>query len=221
MAENKIINKMLGQNPSSFPQLTKKLLVAFFFLGLFMGTGFKLKTKEIQTRCTFVDNEHFGTARSEFKLTVPPDYNHETQIDRFQKKVKKLKTTYHYNDALTSENFAKATNKLVPGKTYKVKIFPILSKVTSEDCMDFLRKQNAILVGGQGLTLVQELKPEQVPVGMFTVSFDEKEALWKDSGGDHRVPRVNRYSDGDWDFNLGFFEVDLGAGRCLLCFCEL
>lgn len=166
-------------------------------------------------------DKRFGAAIAEFELTVPPDYNQDTQIDEFGKKTKKLKTTYYYNDALTSKNFAKATNKLTPGKTYKVKIFPILSTVTSEDCMNFLRKQNAILVGGQGVTLAQDLKADEFPIGKYTVSFDEKEALWKDSAGDHRVPRVGRGSDGGWEFRLGSFGIGWGVDGCLLCFCDL
>ena len=43
-------------------------------------------------------------------------------------------------------------------------------------------------------------------------------ALW--FGGDyHRVPYVNRNSDGDFKFNLGNFENDWNDNNCLLCFC--
>lgn len=37
--------------------------------------------------------------------------------------------------------------------------------------------------------------------------------------GNHRVPNVNRNSDGDWKFNLGYFENDWNNDNCLLCFC--
>ena len=134
----------------------------------------------------------------EFEITVPLDYDHNTQIDSSIKKAKKEKTTYYTNDNLTSENFANATNKLVPGKTYKVKIFPILQNVTSEDNMLFLAKQNVILTGGQGVTLVYDLAKEKLPKGKWTVSFDEKEKLWKGSDGGHRVPGVYAHSDGDF-----------------------
>ena len=87
--------------------------------------------------------------------------------------------------------------------------------------MNFLAKQNAILVGGQGVTLLQENKADEFPVGKWTVSFDQKDALWTDSVGDHRVPFVDRYSDGDWTFFLGDFEGDWYADDCLLCFCDL
>jgi hypothetical protein len=165
-------------------------------------------------------DQRFGAALTEFDLTVPADYNHDTFIDDQKKKLKKLKNTYYYNDDLNSKNYAKATNKLMPGKTYRVKIFPILEGVTSEDCMTFLKKQRAILVGGQGVLLANDLKGDEFPVGKWTVSFDEKEALWKDSGGRHRVPGVGRYSGGGWGFRLGFFEGDWDGGRCLLCFCD-
>lgn len=39
------------------------------------------------------------------------------------------------------------------------------------------------------------------------------------SDGNHRVPNVNRNSDGDWKFNLGNFENDWNDDNCLLCFC--
>ena len=40
----------------------------------------------------------------------------------------------------------------------------------------------------------------------------------RDSDGNHRVPNVNRNSDGDWNFNLGNFENDWNDDNCLLCF---
>lgn len=40
------------------------------------------------------------------------------------------------------------------------------------------------------------------------------------SDGNHRVPNVNRNSDGDWKFNLGYFENDWNDDNCLLCFCN-
>ena len=176
--------------------------------------------KPILQKLAMVD-QRFGPAVKEFEFTVPSDYKHDTQLDTFAKKTKKLKTTYYFNDALTSANFAKATNKLEPGKTYKVKIFPILATVTSEDCMLFLKKQNAILVGGQGITVLQDQKPDEFPIDKWTISFDEKETLWKDADGDHRVPDVHRRSGRDWGFGLGDFGFDWDDDRALLCFCDM
>jgi hypothetical protein len=155
-------------------------------------------------------------------FTVPDNYNHDTQVDDFGKKTCKLKSTYYYNNDLTSKNFAKATNKLQPGKTYAIKMFPLLEGgISNEDCLAFLESNNAILVGAQGVTALQANQPEIFPTGKYTVSFDEKDALWKDADGIHRVPFVGRHSGGDWKFGLGSFEGSWYSGHVLVCFCDL
>ena len=154
-----------------------------------------------------------------FQFTVPKDYNHPTQLASFAKENRKK--FYFYNDNITDRNFAKVTNKLVPGKTYEAKIFKITKRVTSEDCLAFLKTQNAILVGAQGISVVWQQAKEQFPKGKWTVSFDEKDAFWHDAHGSHRVPRVGRDVDGDWSFSLGGFEDDWRGGDCLLCLFDL
>ncbi|MBU4284801.1 hypothetical protein KKF60_01645, partial [Patescibacteria group bacterium] len=84
----------------------------------------------------------------------------------------------------------------------------------------FLKTQNVVLTGAQGVSLVFEQKREDLPKGYWYVSFDEKEALWKDADGSHRVPHVRRYSGGDWYFDLGTFENVWYNDHCLLCFCD-
>jgi len=184
------------------------------------GGELQMKIKPILQKLASED-KRFGPPVAEFQLQVPADYNHDDQIGRFAKKAKGLPTTYYFNNDLTDEHFPNQTAKLIQGKAYKVKIFPILSRVLSEDCLKFLREQKAILVGAQGMTLVTELKPDKLPVGKYTVSFDKKETLWKDSEGYPRVPRVSRYSDGDFKFGLGYFGNDWNDYDCLLCFCDL
>ena len=156
---------------------------------------------------------------SSLQFTVPEGYNHSTQLASFSKENRKK--FYSYNDNITDENFAKTTNKLVPGKTYEAKIFGITKWVTSEDCLAFLKTQNAILVGAQGISVVWQQAKEQFPKGKWTVSFDEKDAFWQDAHGSHRVPRVGRDVDGDWSFSLGGFEDDWRGSDCLLCLFDL
>lgn len=153
-----------------------------------------------------------------FEITVPANYNHGKRLDSFAKENKKK--FYYYNDDITDKNFSKATTKLEPNKVLTVKVFGIKATVTSQNCMDFLKTQDAILTGAQGASLVWEQKKDELPVDKWSVSFDEKDALWEDSGGDHRVPGVRRYSDGDFEFGLGCFEGDWGSDYCLLCFCD-
>ena len=172
--------------------------------------------KEVMSKLSIAD-QRFQLLNT-FELVVPKNYEHKNRLDSFRKAHKK--EFYFYNDAITDKNFSKATTKLTPGRKFKVKIFQITERVTSENCMDFLKTQNAVLVGAQGASLVYELKKEQLPMGKWSVSFDEKDALWEDSDGDHRVPSVSRYSGGGWEFNLGIFGIDWGADDCLVCFCD-
>ena len=154
-----------------------------------------------------------------FQFTVPENYNHSTQLASFSKENRKK--FYSYNSDITDANYAKATNKLVPGKTYEAKIFGITERVTSENCLAFLKTQKAILVGAQGISIAWQQAKEQFPKGKWTVSFDEKDALWRDAVGHHRVPHMSQDSDGDWHFDLGCFEHGWSDDYCLLCVCDL
>jgi hypothetical protein len=42
----------------------------------------------------------------------------------------------------------------------------------------------------------------------------------RDADGNHRVPNVNRNSDGDYKFNLGYFENDWNDDNVLVLFCD-
>jgi len=154
-----------------------------------------------------------------FEVTVPEGYNHASRLTAFGKEHRKA--FYYYNDAITDTNYANATTKLVPGRKFQVKVYQIKGTVSSDDCLGFLKSQKAILVGAQGASLAYEQGKDKLPVGRWSVSFDEKEALWKDAVGYRRVPYVYRDSDGDFEFNLGSFEFDWDDGYCLLCFCDL
>lgn len=153
-----------------------------------------------------------------FSIIVPQSYDHATRLDSFGKEYRK--EFYYYNDAITDKNYAKATTKLEPGRKLKVKVFQIKERVTSEDCIAHLRSQKAVLVGAQGASLAYEQGKDQLPVNRWLVSFDEKDALWTDAAGYRRVPDVGRDSDGDFEFNLGYFGSVWRGVSCLLCFCD-
>ena len=177
------------------------------------------RIKPIFQKLAMVDHR-FGPAMKDFLFTVPSDYKHDTQLDDFSIRTKLLKTTYYFNDNLNSKNFAEATKRLTPGKIYRVQVIPILSKVSSEDCITFLKKKGVILVGAQGLTLLQSKLPKEFPVGKLTVSFDEKDAL-PFLDGFHGVPYVHASSGGGFGFSLGDFGNPWFEDVCLLCFCEV
>jgi len=80
-----------------------------------------------------------------FDIVVPEDYDHSNRLKTFEQK--HGKEFCYYNPNITDCNFAKATAKLTPGRQLKVKVFQITETVTSEDCLNFLKSQPAILVG--------------------------------------------------------------------------
>ena len=187
----------------------------------FLGNGDKFQDDIIASLSKHSASDDRFELVNSFELTVPKGYTHGTQLATFAEYAKdKSQKFYYYNEAITDENYAKATQQLVPGKTYGVKIFGIKKSVSSEDCLAFLASQNAILVGAQGISLTRQLKKDEFPIGKWTVSFDEKESLWRVGNGNHRVPYIDRHSDGDWHFDLGYFEHAWDGVNCLLCFCD-
>ena len=153
-----------------------------------------------------------------FTITVPENYNHLTALATFKKE--HGKKFYYYNENTNDENFKNVSAKLTPGQKLTVKVFGITERMSSEDCLAYLKSQKAIFTGAQGVCLVFEQKREELPKGKWYISFDEKKALWKDSDGDRGVPYLGCRSDGDFNFVLGDFDGDWHDGHCLLCFCD-
>jgi hypothetical protein len=125
------------------------------------------------------------------------------------------------NSHLTDQNF-QATVRLIPGKIYGGRIFGIKPgmRPTSPECLDLLRRQKAILVGAQGISLLQQLNKQIFPPGKWTISFDEERGLWRSTSGDLRVPGMCPDKDG-WRFGLSSFDGDWGEANCLLCIYDL
>ena len=153
-----------------------------------------------------------------FSIVVPQGYDHATRLAKFRNEHEK--EFAFYNGDITDGHFAKATTMLAPGSKLKVKVVQITETVASEDCLAFLRNQKARLLGAQGVTFAYEQGKDKLPKGRYYASFDEKDALWEDPAGHHRVPGVYADSGGDFFFLLDYFESAwVGAGG-LLCFCD-
>jgi hypothetical protein len=156
---------------------------------------------------------------NEFDVVVPEGYNHATRLATFREAHEK--EFGFFNGDITDQNFAKATTKLTPGRKFRVKVFQITEMVNSEDCLAKIRAEKGVLVGAQGASLAYEQGKSQLPVGRWSPSFDEKDAL-PVVGGYHRVPGVCRSSVGGFGFNLGVFGSGWWGGVfCLLVFCDL
>jgi len=146
-----------------------------------------------------------------FNLTVPKQYEHHIQITSFNQKNGLVGCKNLGGDDDTYEN---VTEKLEPGKTYLVKFFKNNKRASLMECLDFLKKQKAILVGAQGLTLAWELLSKFFPRGE-TASFDKKEALYNSC----YVPIIWRENNGEWGFATNAFESKPSSH--FICFCEM
>lgn len=127
-------------------------------------------------------------------------------------KLLKKQSWYYKNDNLTEENFPVTTVR-----TENWKLIKLDKYISSEDCLKLVKDAGCTPANAMELALFRENHPDQWPDNKYTwiIALGQ---LWKDSDGDHRVPYVGRYSDGDWEFCLGFFEDDWDAGHCLLAF---
>jgi hypothetical protein len=153
-------------------------------------------------------------------VTVPADYDHSSCLKKFAKQ--NGRKFAYYNDDITDKNFPNPTRILKPGDKFRVCAFQqiVPGKTTSKERMAFLATQKAIHTGAQGLSLIFDQKRDQLPKGKYYASFDEKERLWKDADGNHRVPCVRAFSDGDFDFRLGRFGDVWYDDYAFLCFCD-
>lgn len=151
-------------------------------------------------------------------ITVPAGYDHAKQLEMFREK--NHRKFYFYNDSITDENFPNPTRVLKPGDKLLVSVYRQIASgaTTSEERLAFLETQNAVYTGAQGASLVFEQKRNQLPKGKWYSSFDKLEQLWKDADGRHRVPFVIACSDGDFSFDLGYFESVWYDNHALLCF---
>jgi hypothetical protein len=155
-----------------------------------------------------------------FIITVPDDYDHDTQISTSEGR-RSNENFYLYCGGIKDENYSKTTDRLVPGKSYEVKLLKI-NEVMPEDCLTFLINKKAMLVGAQGLSLVWYLKKDELPKDRKKIiSLDNKDALWSETGRWHMIPLVRWESAYFWCFDTDVFEASGYYGHYLLCVHEV
>lgn len=163
------------------------------------GDGKKSAAKSMPTEPA----EKFGLLADLGILTMPADYVHVAEFagGSFPNPTRVLKP----GDQL----WVRAHKQTAPGTT------------TSEERMEFLAKLQSYHVGTQGIVMVEgDKKRHQLPKGYWYASFDEKERLWLDAGGRHRVPEVDRDSRGRFRRSLGSFGRVWDGRGALLSFCD-
>lgn len=125
------------------------------------------------------------------------------------------KKWYYKNSDITDANFP-APEKI---ETENWKLIRMDKSFSSKEAIKRIKAEGCRPANIHELALFANNHPEEFFDGKWTgvLAFGTN---FKDSGGGHRVPGVLRYSDGDFEFDLGYFESDWDSGPCLLCFCD-
>lgn len=137
------------------------------------------------------------TASKIFSIQIPSDYDHITQLKRFKEYFENNnhRSYDYFNDNVTDEHYSKASIKLTPNKTYQVIILPVPhDRFTLTESLELLKRNSAVPVGAQGLSIVCQLAEGELPAGMFVWSIDEEEKLWKGGiGNSYKIPSAKRF----------------------------
>lgn len=169
---------------------------------------------------SYSQKSSFGPASKTWSFTVPMDYDHKTWIDTFVSREKKIESEIFIHDSFVSKSFSKERDVFKKGKSYTVKFFPMTSKASGKDCVDFLKKKHAILVGAHGLTLMYYLTKDSMPmVYSEIISFDSKKRLWQ-VGGEYAVPTVYTHDFHSWKFNFTYLDWQFYPTKVLVAFFE-
>ncbi len=113
--------------------------------------------------------------------------------------------------------------RLAQGRKFLVDVFHIVRPMTSSECIAFLKKQDGILLGAHGASLVWEFGKGVLPYGKHCLSFDEKHALPEFAGNDRAVPFLRRRggeNPSEFKFSCAHFAGSgyWDARHALLCF---
>ena len=168
-------------------------------------------------------NKLFNGPVFSFTLKVPQDYRHDSKISSYRDRNKEengdvfLKSIL-YNDS----HFSKTSDQLISGEIYKVDVVQIKETVSCQDCVDYIKENNYLLVGLQGLILAVEQQPDNlaeiayiyssnylVPAN-YLVALDDINSLPINSSNQHILPCCT-FHNRDYPSFLThhFFEEDL------------
>ncbi len=125
-------------------------------------------------------------------ITVPPDYEHETQLSSFHTKYSKL---CRIREGFTDEKFATVSHKLKPNEQLHVRAY---AGIHLDKCLPVIRTLQGVHTGAQGLTLVWELKQDMLPYLWAYASFDEKDHLAIDRKAQATVRGQNLAQGEEW-----------------------
>jgi hypothetical protein len=159
-------------------------------------------------------------------LTVPDEYQHQKQFERFYGQTPSGRRLGGPNFDFVDANLPTPSYILKPGDRLHVEVFRIgalpYPPLTWQDCLNFLRYQKAVFPGAQGASLVFEQKFTELPKRYWCYVLDRGEGLPRNAFSG-RVGMIgmtppNHYVTcpffGLYDLHSHAWEID----ECLLCF---
>jgi hypothetical protein len=101
------------------------------------------------------------------------------------------------------------------GKVLNYRILGIVHPMTFEDYVEYLNTTNHLFLGSQAILLAWKNR-EQFPKEKWSISPDQKSRLYKDAGGNYRIPRIRQFSSNCFSFGLAHLQDVLGNDSCLV-----
>jgi hypothetical protein len=119
------------------------------------------------------------------------------------------KKWYYINENITEANFPRP-KKI---ETQNPQIIKLEKTMTSQECLDLIKSKGCR--PANIWELLEYVNTHELEKNKYLIAFGSQ---WVDSVCNHRVPYVDRFSDGDFRFILGSFAHDWGVVCCLLVF---
>lgn len=168
-----------------------------------------LISHSINERC-FVEVADLGT------IIVSGDYVHGNQLGMLNRSDFDI-----FSKTINDSIFSSPSRILKPGDKIWVRIFmQVGNGANSEKVSAFLKSKDAFHLGAQGISLVWREKRALLPKGHIYFSLDIKEKLPKDSSGEHMIPMLSVCSEGDYGFDVVYYDHVILHGRCFFCFTD-
>ena len=133
-------------------------------------------------------NEMFDLCNDFGTITVSNNYMHSNALGSA-----KLDGTFRIDGDITDKNFPMPECKLKAGNVLRVEGYIPQNreqKITTNECIAFLKRKNAVLVGAQGARILLTQKCEKFLTDCHHLSFQEKGKFFVDRFRVSTIPSV-------------------------------
>lgn len=133
-------------------------------------------------------NELFDLCNDFGTITVSSNYMHSNALGSAI-----LEGTFRIDGDITDKNFPLPECKLKAGDILRVEGYipqDREQKITINECVAFLKRKDAVLVGAQGARILLTQKCEKFLANCHHLSFQEKEKFFVDRFGVSTIPSV-------------------------------